>query len=152
MNEGLRDEYQRYVEKENNRELEGLTKRPYFSLTHWSKVRNAELTLIEVRAKAHFKRLLEVGNVGMVSFDIDQYYITIYAGKDNYDLFIDNEDGDRVRETCNISLYDYLTCDHCNKCNADVKKIMDPFMEEIHEEEVEVTLCSDCYTERMQDI
>lgn len=45
-----------------------------------------------------------------------------------------------------------LTCDDCGKEKEDVKHTICPFAYEIHDKEVDVTLCDECKGERAMDI
>lgn len=45
-----------------------------------------------------------------------------------------------------------LKCDDCGDENETVVDTICPFAAEIHETEVEITVCEDCYTDRLYDI
>jgi hypothetical protein len=45
-----------------------------------------------------------------------------------------------------------LKCEDCGKIGDDVEVTICPFAQEIHDEEIEVTICDDCYHERCMDI
>jgi hypothetical protein len=47
---------------------------------------------------------------------------------------------------------DFLTCDRCGVQSEDVQTCIDPYDQEINDKEVEVTLCHNCYQERIWDI
>jgi hypothetical protein len=44
------------------------------------------------------------------------------------------------------------TCDDCGVCSEDVEYTIDPYIDEIYDEEEWCNLCPDCYHERCQDI
>ena len=43
-------------------------------------------------------------------------------------------------------------CDYCNKYKEDVKYVLDPYAAEIHDEEMFIYLCDDCYQEFLEEI
>jgi hypothetical protein len=45
-----------------------------------------------------------------------------------------------------------LTCQGCGVVDATVTETVDPYALEIHEEEIECTLCDKCYHEAGQEI
>ena len=45
-----------------------------------------------------------------------------------------------------------MICDDCGKEKEDVVQTTCPYAEDIHEETVDCTLCSDCYHERCMEI
>ena len=46
----------------------------------------------------------------------------------------------------------FLTCEGCNRAKKDVQTCNDPYALDVYNEEVEVNLCDDCYSERVADI
>ena len=46
---------------------------------------------------------------------------------------------------------DVLVCEECGS-KENVQKDFDPYALEINDKEIEVTLCADCYQERVWDI
>lgn len=40
---------------------------------------------------------------------------------------------------------DNLICDMCGCKKSDVKETLDPYEHDIHDREVEITVCDDCY-------
>lgn len=46
----------------------------------------------------------------------------------------------------------YLKCEDCGVEGPTVKKTFCPYAEDVHGKKIEVVLCDDCYTQRVQDI
>jgi hypothetical protein len=46
----------------------------------------------------------------------------------------------------------WLKCDDCGRTLAAVATVNDPYLEEIHDEIVEITVCSECLQEYLDDI
>lgn len=45
-----------------------------------------------------------------------------------------------------------LVCDGCGEQSADVSETLCPYAQDVHNTEIEATLCSKCYTQRCEDI
>ncbi len=45
-----------------------------------------------------------------------------------------------------------LMCDRCHETKEDVAECIDPYAREINDEEVLVTLCDNCFSDRVDDI
>ena len=44
------------------------------------------------------------------------------------------------------------TCEECRKRKKDVETVIDPYREDVFNEEIEMDLCKKCYGERSADI
>lgn len=47
---------------------------------------------------------------------------------------------------------DNLVCEVCSEAKDDVIETICPYSQDVHNEEVAVTICTDCYNERCMDI
>lgn len=45
-----------------------------------------------------------------------------------------------------------FTCNYCGKTDSSVRYVADPFVSEIYERESMYFLCSECYSDRLDDI
>ena len=45
-----------------------------------------------------------------------------------------------------------LTCDYCRKRKKDARVTIDPYRADVWDENIEVTICDNCYQERVHDV
>ena len=45
-----------------------------------------------------------------------------------------------------------MECDSCHKDKPDVELVVDPYVEDVHNEKVERYLCDECYKDRIDGI